>query len=453
MTRYSDSTIVDVDATVVGPISLVDMPGLPEPDKEPVSETAQLDPGISHTLLRAVGISTLTGASLTLMTKPVFWMDAKYLYNPPINKQPVSERFSSIDVADVRFEPETIVVPAVATPKFSQVPNPVIGGSEELATLPAPETTPLSRPQGFRSPTPVKPGAINLPPATAAVPSLALEQSAVEQTAAGSTEEPQPSPINPSQLDLSAVLPTPPTVAYQSSGDAIAARPNNDLATSSVESLEPLPTETFSAILPPATQINRADTTQSPDPSLPWIANNSEVSTADGSVPVTNPANTVAQPSAESQLPPVAPPLPFTENTLSAPVSSEPESPPLSPPEPRIEIAPTVPAPPTLPNISVPRESELANRESDATLPSVTPSVEQASEFSPGSEVSPPPTLPSTVTVPEDITVPEISTVPETAIVENDPDSLIIFTAESDSETIDGEPDVSERPALPWLNP
>ncbi|MEO0867902.1 MAG: POTRA domain-containing protein, partial [Cyanobacteria bacterium J06642_11] len=438
MNNYSDPTIVDVDATVIGaPLPLV---GLPEPPELEESGVDLLEPGVSHTLLRAVGISTLTGASLTLMTKPVFWMDAKYLYSPPIKAQPVSERFSSIDIAGVQFEPATIVVPSVATPRFTQA----VGGSEAAVAAPAlDETVPLSRPQGFRPPTAVKPGAINLPPVPppeiAALSQLTIEQPAAEQLAPPVAEA---SPVGSPQLDLAAVLPTPPTVAY--GGDAIAAQqPSISLDIDPVEPPESLPTETFAATLPPPAQTNGLDTTQLSDQSLPWIAKNPDASIFELEDAASRQVNTSSAPSLP-QLPPVSPPLPFSDPLASEPPQSEADSSTLSLPEPSIDPTPT---PPILPSVSVPSTSVSSVTTTSSELPPLPPPSSATRSSAPDifSTLSEP-SVPSSPVASEEAAVLEPSVAPNAPDLNHSSDPL---TALVPNETTN----ILGQPTMPWLSP
>ena len=127
MTTYSNLATVDVDATVLGPDSATAELGplsnanvfSSEVSAEYLPKQNIWDNPLIKPVLRMVGVSALTGTSLSLMAEPVFWLDAKYLYQPPVTEPSVSERFSPIAVPTARYDPQTIVVPASQSPQFT----------------------------------------------------------------------------------------------------------------------------------------------------------------------------------------------------------------------------------------------------------------------------------------------------------------------------------------------
>ncbi|MEO0867853.1 MAG: ShlB/FhaC/HecB family hemolysin secretion/activation protein, partial [Cyanobacteria bacterium J06642_11] len=168
--------------------------------------------------VRAAGISTLALALLGVMSRPVFWLDSKYLDSPPDNEQVVPESVGPNAVADDSTGTQTIVLPTNPFSDNNQADENLDGSTgsttAESVVSDSAATGPLGR---FRSPT--APGEVNPAPSSEASSEASSEETTAEPPQEEDLETPAPATEKPPlQLDLSAVLQGPPTAVFQSDG-------------------------------------------------------------------------------------------------------------------------------------------------------------------------------------------------------------------------------------------
>ncbi|MEO0458703.1 MAG: hypothetical protein AAF152_19280, partial [Cyanobacteria bacterium P01_A01_bin.114] len=248
--------------------------------------------------LRILGVSTLTGAALTTMTRPVFWLDANYLYEANADRE-VSERFSPIPISSGLVEPASaeltnLVIPPLETPNFAPALNPKSAAIAQAPLEPdSASRLTLQRTQGFSPPTQGISTTIDLPPVPPpAVSSLAeaspiLPSGTSSDNSSGSQTTGAPTPVDstPSPtlppLDLTAVL-VPPQPVTASPGEpiplpetltAIAPTVTPSITPSIPPSIRPTPT--LSTLAPNAAASSTAPTRVASEPRtaapvLPW---------------------------------------------------------------------------------------------------------------------------------------------------------------------------------------